>query len=138
MLPTAPSGSPTETNHAATGSKCADEGLSGPLNVGQVWAYFTDNPLYGEDAEGEFLAGTESRLLEFYSLVSRVSYKIARKPLGLGPKAARNYEYWEWLVFTFDARLGITPEQLKTGSRVFMNENAFISPMSVFDLELIA
>lgn len=50
----------------------------------------------------------------------------------------RYHEYWEWLVFTFDARLGITPEQLKTGSRVFMNENAFISPMSVFDLELIA
>lgn len=94
MLPTAPSGSPTETNHAATGSRCADEGL----DVGQVWAYFTDNPLYGEDAEGEFLVGTQSRLLEFYSLVSRVSYKIARKPLGLGPKAARNYEYWQVVV----------------------------------------
>lgn len=97
MLPSGASPS-TETNHAATGSRCADEGLSGPLDVGQVWAYFTDNPLYGEDAEGEFLMGTQSRLLEFYSLVSRVSYKIARKPLGLGPKAAKNYEYWRVVV----------------------------------------
>ncbi len=51
MLPTA-SGSPTETNHAATeddclrtSPRCADEGL----DVGQVWAYFTDNPLYSTE-----------------------------------------------------------------------------------------
>lgn len=48
------------------------------------------------------------------------------------------HEYWEWQVWIFDSRRGITPEQIKPGSRTFMTENAFISPHSVFDMELIA
>ncbi len=78
-------------NHAATGSRCADEGLE----VGQVWAYCTSVGFYGADDD---LVDTKEDLIEFYSLVSRVSYKIARKPLGLGPKAARNYQFWHCAV----------------------------------------
>lgn len=73
------------TNHAATGSRCADEGLSGPLDVGQVWAYYS--------ADGEY-----GVVLEYYSLVSRVSYKKARKSMGLGPQAARRYQFWHVVV----------------------------------------
>ncbi len=45
---------------------------------------------------------------------------------------------WEWQVFLFDAKKGITPSQLKVGSRSYMMENAFISPTSVFNMVRIA
>ncbi len=56
--------------------------------------------------------GTESRLLEFYSLVSRVSYKIARKPLGLGPRVAKNYQYWQ--VVVTNARTGVITTRVQS------------------------
>lgn len=79
---------------------------------GQTWAYFTDNPLYGHDSEGEFLTGVEARLVEYYSLISRVSYKIARKPTGLGPKAARNYEWWQ--VAVTNAKTGVITTRVQS------------------------
>ncbi len=54
------------------------------------------------------------------------------------PQAFGDSGYWEWRVFIFDAKKGITPNQLSINSRSFMNENAFISPVSVFNMERIA
>lgn len=46
--------------------------------------------------------------------------------------------YWEWQVLVFDVQKGIDASQIKVGSRLFMNEGAFLSPYSVFKMRRIA
>ena len=61
------------------------------LAPGQVWAYCSEQGVY-DDADD--IVSTQTVVVEFYSLIRRVSYESARKPLGLGPKAARHTQFW--------------------------------------------
>ncbi len=71
----------TEDDCLRTSSRCADEGSIDGLAPGQLWAYYSDDSAYGV-------------ILKFYSLISRVSSKKARKSAGLGTRAAKNYSWW--------------------------------------------
>lgn len=101
MLPTA-TGSPTETNHAATeddclrtSPRCADEGL----DVGQVWAFYDSVPVW--DEHGDTTIGEVERLREFYTLLglSGASRAWAHEETRISP-------YASWCVLITDAHTG--------------------------------
>jgi len=69
------------------------------MQEGQTWGYFSEQGRYETDSLGDrCLVSTSPVLLEFYSLVSRISSKKARKSTGLGPTAAKCYQWWRVVV----------------------------------------